>query len=72
VPGCLEGAGPQIGGSQEGGIGMTTGSDHDEAVERLLDARAEQGLAPTVTDPATLDKAAAIFVTNGKSERKKS
>jgi hypothetical protein len=32
-----------------------------QATQRLLDARAEQGLPPTVEDPAALDKAAAIF-----------
>jgi hypothetical protein len=35
--------------------------DHDAAVARLLAARIEQGLGPTITDPKTLDKAAVLF-----------
>jgi hypothetical protein len=33
-----------------------------DAVQRLIDARAEQGLAPTITDPVALDQAAVLFV----------
>jgi hypothetical protein len=35
--------------------------DYAAAVARMLAARIEQGLPLTVTDPAALDKAAAIF-----------
>jgi hypothetical protein len=37
--------------------------DHDAAVARLLAARAEQGLASKITDPAALERAAALFAT---------
>jgi hypothetical protein len=35
---------------------------HDAAVARLLAARADQGLPPTVQDPEVLDRAASLFV----------
>jgi hypothetical protein len=35
--------------------------DQDAAVSRLLAARTEQGLSPTITDPVALDRAAVLF-----------
>jgi hypothetical protein len=40
---------------------------HDEAVARLLDARVEQGLGPTITDPVALDRAAVLFATESET-----
>jgi hypothetical protein len=40
---------------------------HHEAVARLVAQAVEQGLGPTITDEAALDRAATLFVNEPKN-----